>query len=179
MRVPPDQTERLLKRGAKLLRRGRPQEASLVFGRILLRDPSHAEARAGRERADAAQAERERAARERLDGAASALARGERDEARRLIRDALREGGDSDRAHELLDRLDGRVGRIRDVPAGGLAAAGDVAPNRRRVVRWPRPVLACIWVAALALALASVASSFDDLLGRLAGPPAPTTENAR
>jgi hypothetical protein len=180
MRVPADHEERLLERGAKLLRRGRPQEASLVFGRILLRDPSHAAARAGRDRAEAAQAERERAAHESLDNAAEAAAQGERDVARRLIRDALREGGDPERAHLLLDRLDGRAGRIRDVPTAGVAAAGDAAPNRRRVVRWPRPVLACIWVAALALALASVASSFDDLVGRLAGPPAPTTtEEAR
>jgi len=180
MGLPTDQTERLLARGAKLLRRGRPQEASLVFGRILLRDPSHAEARAGRDRAEAAQAEREQAADERLESAAEAAASGERDEARQLIRDALREGGDPERAHHLLDRLDGRAGRIRDVPPAGHAAAGDPAPNRRRVARWPRPVLACIWVAALALALVSVASSFDDLVGRLAGPPVPmTTEGQR
>lgn len=175
MRLPADQTERLLERGAKLLRRGRPQEASLVYGRILLRNPSHPEARAGRDRAEAAQAEREQAAHESLESAAEAVASGERDEVLQLIRDALREGGDPERAHHLLDRLDGRVGRIRDVPPAGDAASGDPPPNRRRVARWPRPVLACIWMAALALALASVASSFDDLVGRLAGPPVPTT----
>ena len=117
-----DHTERLLERGTKLLRRGRPHEASLVYGRILLRDPSHAAAREGRERAEAALAERERAARETLDRAAEALSAGDRHEARQLIRHALRDGADPERAHVLLDRLDGRTGRIGEL-------------DRRRVAR--------------------------------------------
>src|SRR5262245_13587440 len=171
-----DQTERLLERGSKLLRRGRPHEASLVFGRILLRDPSHAAAREGRERAAEALAERERAARETLDRAAEALTAGDRLEARQLIRNALREGGDPERAHVLLDRLDGRTGRIRESTVGA-PPSGD-APPPRHPFSWSRPVLAGLWVGVLALAAASVASSFDHLVGRLAGPPVPAARSA-
>ena len=168
-----DQTERQLERGAKLLRRGRPQEASLVYGRILLRHPSHAGAREGRERADSAVAERERAARQDLERAAEALGSGDRTEARRLIRDALREGADPERAHHLLDRLDGRAGRIREAFSPGSTPSSDAPPNRRHPFSWSRPALACLWVGILALAAASFASRFDHLVGRLAGPPVP------
>jgi hypothetical protein len=171
-----DHTERLLERGTKLLRRGRPHEASLVYGRILLRDPSHAAAREGRERAEAALAERERAARETLDRAAEALSAGDRHEARQLIRHALRDGADPERAHVLLDRLDGRTGRIGE-PTLGLSPGGD-APAHRRSFSWSRPVLTCLWVGALALAAASAASSFDHFVGRLAGPPVPAARSA-
>jgi hypothetical protein len=171
-----DQTERLLERGMKLLRRGRPHEASLVYGRILLRDPSHAAAREGRERAAEALAEREHAARETLDRAAEALTAGDRQEARQLIRHALRDGADPERAHLLLDRLDGRTGRIREV-APGAPPAGDV-PLQHLSVSWSRPILAGLWAGVLAVAAASVASSFDHLVGRLAGPPVPAARSA-
>jgi hypothetical protein len=171
-----DHTERLLERGTKLLRRGRPHEASLVYGRILLRDPSHAAAREGRERAEAALAERERAARETLDRAAEALSAGDRHEARQLIRHALRDGADPERAHVLLDRLDGRTGRIGE-PTVSVSPVGD-APAHRRSFSWSRPVLTCLWVGALALAAASAASSFDHFVGRLAGPPVPAARSA-
>lgn len=178
MGFPTDQTERLLERGAKLLRRGRPQEASLVFGRILLRDPSHAAGREGREQADAAVAERERAARQVLDLAAEALGVGDREGARRLIQQALHEGGDPERAHHLLDRLDDRSGLIRESPRGsGLSS--DAPPNRRHSSSWSRPVHACLWLGILALATVSVASSFDDLVVRLAGPPARSSGGTR
>ncbi|HEY7513432.1 MAG TPA: hypothetical protein VIC87_03090 [Vicinamibacteria bacterium] len=176
MQGPTDQTERLLERGAKLLRRGRPHEASLVYGRILLRDPSHAAARDGRERAAEGVAERERTARETLDRAAEALTAGDRQEARQLIRHALRDGADTERAHVLLDRLDGRTGRIRDVPPGS-PPVGDL-PAPRRPFSWSRPFLASLWVGVLALAAVSVASSFDRLVGRLAGPPVPAARSA-
>src|SRR5262245_54347935 len=154
-----DQTERLLERATRLLRRGRPHEAALAYGRILLRDPAHPAAREGHERAEAALAERERAARETLDRASEALVSGEPREAEELIRRALRDGADPERAHRLLDRLDGRTGRIREAPSAGLVSAGDV-PLRRRSVSWSRPVLAGLWAGILALAAASVAGSF-------------------
>jgi hypothetical protein len=171
-----DQTERLLERGTKLLLRGRPHEASLVYGRILLRDPQNAAAREGRERAAEALAERERAASETLERAAEALSAGDRQEARQLIRHALRDGADPERAHVLLDRLDGRTGRIREVTAG--ASPGGDAPAHRRSFSWSRPALAGLWVGVFALAAAWSASSFDDFVGRLAGPPVPAARSA-
>jgi hypothetical protein len=171
-----DQTERLLDRGAKYLRRGRPHEASLVYGRILLRDPQNAAARDGRDRAEAALLERERAAGETLERAAEALSAGDRQEARQLIRHALRDGADPERAHVLLDRLDGRTGRIRELTEGGTTV-GD-APAHRRASSWSRPALAGLWVGILALAAASAASSFDHFVGRLAGPPVPAARPA-
>ncbi len=175
MELEADQTERLLERGAKLLRRGRPHEASLVYGRILLRDPANPAAREGREQADAALAERERSARHSLDRAAEALGEGDGDEALRLIRQALREGADPERAHHLLDRLDGRSGRIRETTPAGSLPSGDSPPHRRRSFSWSRPALVCLWAGILALAAASVGSSFDHLVGRLAGPPVPVS----
>jgi hypothetical protein len=172
-----DHTERLLERATRLLRRGRPHEAALAFGRILLRDPAHPAARDGHDRAEAALAERERAARETLDRAGEALATGDLQEARELIRHALRDGADPERAHQLLDRLDGRTGRIREASSAGVAFVGD-APARRRSVSWSRPVLAGLWVGILALAAASVAGRFDHFVGRLAGPPVPAARTA-
>jgi hypothetical protein len=177
MEAETDQTERLLERATRLLRRGRPHEAALAFGRILLRDPAHAAARAGHERAEAAVAERERAARETLDRASEAIASGDPHEAQELIRRALRDGGDPERAHRLLDRLDGRTGRIREASTAGFASAGE-APRRRSSLSWSRPALAGLWVGILALAAASVAGSFDHLVGRLAGPPVPAARPA-
>src|SRR5262245_53599252 len=122
MEAETDQTEQLLERATRLLRRGRPHEAALAFGRILLRDPAHSAARAGHERAEAALAERERAARETLDRASEAIALGDPQEAENLIRRALRDGADPERAHRLLDRLDGRTGLIREPSSGGLVS---------------------------------------------------------
>jgi len=172
-----DHTERLLQRATRLLRRGRPHEAALAFGRILLRDPAHPAARDGHERAEAALAERERAAREALDRASEALASGDVHEAHELVRHALRDGADPERAHQLLDRLDGRAGRIRETATTGVASVGD-APPRRRSLSWSRPVLAGLWAGIMALAAASVAGSFDHLVGRLAGPPVPAARSA-
>jgi hypothetical protein len=121
-------------------------------------------------------AERERAARETLDRAAEALSAGDRHEARQLIRHALRDGADPERAHVLLDRLDGRTGRIGE-PTVSVSPVGD-APAHRRSFSWSRPVLTCLWVGALALAAASAASSFDHFVGRLAGPPVPAARSA-
>ena len=111
MELEADQTERLLERGAKLLRRGRPHEASLVYGRILLRDPGPPRRPRGpgaRRRRPWPSASARPAT--RLDRAAEALGEGDGDGGPPARPPgAAAKAADPERAHDLLDRLDGPI----------------------------------------------------------------------
>ena len=53
-----------------------------------------------------------------------------------------------------------------------MRAGGDSARERTAGARWPRRALVSLWVLAFALAGSALASRWDTLIARLAGPPA-------
>src|SRR6184192_1588945 len=81
------------------------QQAINVWTRALFLDRSHARARAYIERARSALAEKQRQSEELLQSGVAAFERGEGDEARRLIEQAMVQGAPSDEALAVLDRL--------------------------------------------------------------------------
>src|SRR6516225_9389185 len=81
------------------------QQAINVWTRALFLDRSHARARAYIERARSALAERQRQSEELLQSGVAAFERGEGDQARRLIEQAMVQGAPSDEALAVLDRL--------------------------------------------------------------------------
>jgi hypothetical protein len=100
-----DKIEGLLAEGRSLLGHDRPRDAALVFERVLLLAPDEATARAGLDAAEAAVAERERSLDARLDAAEKRIAEGVHSDARGMIAADVRDGGDSQRAAALLDRI--------------------------------------------------------------------------
>lgn len=178
MTLPPeDRVSALLAEAASLLEAGRGGEAADIFGRVLLLDPAKAQARRGLEAARADLAEARRQLDGRLEEARVAIPK-DPIRAREILDQVLRDGGDRDRAHALLDRLDGRAGRLGDVsrlprePYGdGLAT--DLARRRRSPVTRQAFVAGCT-VAFVALAV-GLAFSWERLVGGLVQNPAPTS----
>jgi hypothetical protein len=169
---------RLLDQGRDLLKRERGREAADVFGRILLLDRDNAEARRGLEQARAAAVEAERVLATRLQEAEGALAAGEDEKARALLDEIIRNGGDRDRAADLLDRLDRRPGRLNG-GRGPWTSAGE-AEERAFVTSpaWSRRALIGGWVVVFGVLATGVASSWDRLLDRLTRAPSPTSQPA-
>jgi hypothetical protein len=162
--------------GWALLDGARPREAALLFGRVLLEDPQHEEARRGLLAAQALSGELERELEARLDEARQAAQGGDLERARTLLADVIRRGGDRDGAHELLDRLDHREGLVALAgaaarPQAALAAspAQDTAARRW----WSRTAFAAACGAALVALATTVAASWDHLIGRLEERPLP------
>src|ERR1700745_3106190 len=85
---------------------GQFDQAINVWTRALFLDRSHARARAYIERARSALAERQREGDELLQNGVAALHRGEADEARRLLKEAIGAGAPSEDAFAILNRLD-------------------------------------------------------------------------
>ena len=151
-------------------RRGRFQEAGWAFGRILREEPDHDEARRGREQAKGRLAEARRQAELSLAEAEAARASGDDAAARRLAEEALAAGADAER----------RLGSSTDCPRrrerspsrlagrGPLAAPLDRAPG----LGWSRVGLVSFWVLAFGLIATGVASSWEQIVGRLASAPA-------
>ena len=160
-----------------LLSGGRGREASLRFSRVLMGDPGHEEARRGEERVRALLGEEERLASLRLHEAQGALAASDVEEARRLAREALHFGADPDAVQSLLDRLDERAGRLAslDAPAARPYAA---LTRPARVGGLSRIAVALTWAVAIGLSLALVATRWEQIVGRLARAPWPTTRPA-
>ena len=158
-----------------LLEQGRSREAADVFCRVLLLDPGHDEARRGLERARAAAAEQDRIDLARLDEARRAVERGDREGARALLEEVLRQGGDRERALALLDRLDGRPGRLEGPRS---EAAPHAEPAAAPVVRKARSRLAFIVACAAVFAVlgAGMAGSWEQLVARLVRAPSPSSE---
>ena len=169
--------DRLMREGQSLLSEGRGREASLRFSRVLLDDPGHDGARRGVEQARALLGEEERLAGLRLHEARCAWGAGRGEEAHRLAVEALHHGADPDVVQPLLDRLDERSGRLaalalpiarppvlraRPLQAGGLS----------------RIVLVAAWTGAIGLLLGFVATSWEEIVGRLARAPWPRSEPA-
>jgi hypothetical protein len=163
----------LVRLGWDLLRAGRSRDAGLAFGRVLLRNPAHAEARRGMAQARSSAAESGRDLESRFDDVTVALEAGERERADALIEDIVAQGGDGARVLALLDRLDTREGRIGAAPA---RAGGGAAPDASaRVARggWPRRALVFGWSLLFASLAAGVALSWDRLVGHLVMTPVP------
>ena len=171
-RLQPDETGRWLSKGRRLLRRGRSQEAGLVFGRILVRDPDHAGARRGRREAEAADAEQERRSLVRFQEAERALGVGDAARGRGLPDETLPRVGDPEPTLDLSDRLDGP--RSRNRPAAAEVAFGG-APETgfRRREGWHRDALVAFWALGFALLASTVASTWERLVDGLAGVPSP------
>lgn len=170
----PERVRDHLKQGWEFLRAGRPCDAGLAFGRILLRDPRHAEAQRGRASANAAADEVRRHHETLLDEARRALEAGEDERSRRLLSQAA--GGDErERALVLLDRLDAREGRIAGPPDRmSTHGAGQPAEPVLPPVGLRRVLLAG-WAVAIVWLGAGLAGSWDRIVDGLLEAPAPAS----
>jgi hypothetical protein len=171
-RLTPDETGRWLSRGRRLLRRGRSQEAGLVFGRILVRDPDHAGARKGRREAEAADAEQERRSLVRLQEAERAPGRGDAARAHGLPGETPAVG-DRERTLDLPEGLDGPRSRSQSAAAAEVAFGGARETGFRRGEGWHRDALVALWALGFALLASTVASTWERLVDGLAGVPSP------
>jgi tetratricopeptide repeat protein len=165
----------LLAEGWRLLEAGQPREAALVFGRVVLVEPTRAEALRGLASARAGVTESERRSDERLDEARRALENGDRAAAQAALEEVIAEGGDRDRAAVLLDRLDPREGRLHaranaDAPKDLVALAP--APTSS----WTRHLFAAACTTGLTVLGLGVFASWDRLLFGLTRPPAPRSD---
>ena len=168
-----DPVRTLLVRGRDLLGRNQGREAADLFGRVLLRDPGNPEARQGLKRARASIHETERVLDAQLERAGRALEAGDEDGARSLLEEVVSKGGDRDRAHALLDRLDNRVGSLQGLDfEEEVPARTPPSPPRRA---WARPVLIAAWAMAFASMAVGIGSSWDRLLVSLSRTPSPTS----
>jgi hypothetical protein len=170
-----DRRTSLVAEGWKLLAAGHERDAADLFGRVLLQDPSCAEARRGVAQARAAAAERARRLDAGLDHAQRAAEAGDHAAARALLHEIVEQGGDRDRAHAALDRLDARGGRVEHaLAAGGLAAAQETAGRSTAVPPGrARRVLALLGAGAFALLAVGVDARWEGLIQALEGAPRP------
>jgi tetratricopeptide (TPR) repeat protein len=137
--------EQLLLAGLDHYFAGEYQQAINVWTRTLFLDRNHARARAYIERARTALAERQREADELLQKAIAAFGRGEPNEARQLVEEAIRAGAPIEDALALIQRLD-RLGTAPQVatPAQAGRTRRDQAPDpaaappasKRRITLW-------------------------------------------
>ncbi len=170
-----DRRTSLLAEGWKLLAAGHERDAADLFGRVLLHDPGCAEARRGAAQARAAAAERARRLDAGLDRAQRAADKGDHAAARALLHEIVAQGGDRDRAHVALDRLDAREGRLEDqlVAAAGGSAADRVAPSAAVAPAPARRALALLCATGFALLALGVDARWDGLIQALEGAPRP------
>lgn len=169
--------EDLLVEGGTALQGGQPSRAHEFFSRALLLDPENALARHGAAKARAALEEEQRVLESRVAEAESALTRGAATEASRIVEALHAEGTDDDRVQGLRDRLDGRTGRVS--PNNGAAPfpwPAEAPALSRKHRAWSRLLVAAGWTAGFALLATGVASSWDNLLGRLERTPMPQAE---
>ena len=169
-----DKIEGLLAEGRALLATGRPRDAALVFERVLLLVPGESAARAGLDAAEAAAAERDRSLEVRLDDVERRIEQGVHADARvlrALIDAVVRDGGDSDRAAALLDRIPVPPGwfTLRRTEGDGPAPA---PPPRTPSGRSRRMLVAACGGLFLLLG-AAVAVNWNALMQRLAQTPTP------
>jgi hypothetical protein len=174
--TPGERVQGLMSAARALLEGGRPREAALLFGRVLLQDPVHEEARQGLVLARTQAGELDRELEERLQAAREAAGVGDLEVARALLAEVIRLGGDRDQARDLLDRLDDRGGLLpaRDDAEPARAAPGPDAPSTGSPREWwSRTVFASVCAVAFAAVTTTVAASWDHLLGRLEKRPSP------
>jgi len=166
-----DKIEGLLAEGRALLASGRLRDAALAFERVLLLAPADTSARFGLDAAQSASAERERNLDERLAEAEMRLEEGAHTDARALLDAVVRDGGDSDRAAALLDRIPIHPGWFalrRSDGEGPLLTPPAGSPSGRS-----RMMLGAVCAALFLLLGAAVAATWDGLMRRLAQAPMP------
>ncbi len=169
-----DRIRQWLDQGWRLLSQGSASPARDVFGRVLLLDPSSQEATRGAEEAAGLAREETRLWAERLQQAEAAGEAGDSRTARCLAEEVIAQGGDRDRALDLLDRLERDQVRPERPAEVTLAEASFLNPVASPAGRgWSRKVLLVGWAALFGFLLAGVASSFEGLLARLERAPAP------
>jgi len=171
-----ERAQGLLGEAWALLEGEKPRESALLFGRVLLQDPQNGEARRGLAMAQARSGELERVLEALLDEARQAASGGDLECARLLLEDVIRRGGDRDSAHELLDRLDHREGRVAAAGSASftLPPAAPAPPARRTAGGWwSRTAFAAACGVALVALATTVAASWDHLIGRLEERPLP------
>lgn len=174
---PRERVQGLVSEASALLEAARPREAALVFERVLLQDPAHEEARRGLVLARARAGELERELEEKLQVARDSAAAGDLPGARGLLHEVIRLGGDRDRAHDMLDRLDARGGIVAASGAQEPAAADAPPSDGMRGPAhgwWSRTAFATVCGIAFAAVTTTVAASWEHLLGRLERRPSPT-----
>jgi hypothetical protein len=179
-RMADDRIETLLAEARSFLGQGRHRAAGDAFGRVLLHDPAHREARAGHACAQAELAEERRRLDAALEEARDAAARGDGEHARALAEEVLRGAGDRDAALALLDRLDapsvpGVVVSARDT---GAIPVGPASPARTTRPRRFRRALGAAWMLAFALLAAVAVSGWESHVARLTGAPLPAAHQA-
>lgn len=169
-----DRIREWLDQGWGLLNRGVASQARDVFDRVLLLDPASEEARRGTAAAAALCGEATRLGTECLHQAEAAWQAGDGATARRLAEEVIAQGGDRDRAHALLDRLEQRQPRLeqagKPLLADTLSRIPLALPGGRT---WSRKALLGGWAVLFGLLLGGVASSFEGLLARLERAPVP------
>src|SRR3954471_1705916 len=148
--------EQLLLAGLDHYFAGQYEHAINVWTRALFLDRSHARARAYIERARSALAEKQRQSEELLHSGVAAFERGEGDEARRLIEQAMVEGAPSDEGLAVLDRLN-RLEHGQAAPAPPPAGRADRAHVARHLARTPISRSAIVAAAAFVLAVGTSA----------------------
>jgi hypothetical protein len=170
MRPEPATRHEQLRTAWALFARGRFQDAGWAFGRILREEPQHDEARRGREEASGRLDEARREADQRLADAQVARADGDDQAARRLAEEALAAGADVEMAFSLLDRLPAAPGAIAEAPRHEKTLSRAPALRAPGLV-WSRVGLVSFWVLAFGLIATGVASSWEQIVGRLARAP--------
>jgi hypothetical protein len=167
----------LLDEGWKLLSSGNARGAADLFGRVLLQDPACSEARRGLAHAHIADAEHVRRLDAELDRAQRVAEAGDHAVARALLQSIVEQGGDRDRAHAALDRLDVRGGRVDDERLAGDGASGpagsDLDLSGARA--WTRPALALGCAFGFMLLAVGVDARWDGLIQALEGAPRPAS----
>lgn len=153
---------------------GRFDEAALLYERMLAHDPGHEQAQRGLERARSLGSEAARRHEAALHAADEALARGDRETARRTLEELLEAGADRDGIAARLEKLDDRRGLVTlgATSAGALRREiGRAALPARHLSRHAFATFWCLLVLSLA---ASVAFSWDRLVSRLVEAPLPS-----
>lgn len=169
----------LLDDARRFLAEGRFRAAEDAFGRVLLHDPAHADARDGHARAAAALAEERRRLDAALDEASRAAADGDAPRARALAEAVLRGGGDRDAALQLLDRLEAaRPAVVLNAGDTGAFPGEGVADRRRAHQRPWRRALTAAWAVAFVLLSGAVVSGWERHVARLTRTPLPDPGSA-
>jgi hypothetical protein len=168
----------LLQEGWTLLEAGRGREAVDVFGRVLLPEPQHAEARRGFEQARRVAAEEHRGLDARMDEALAAVAAGDAARAHTLLEEVVARGGDRDRARALLDRLATQGGRIEASRRSEPERAREPRPGPRATALPWRRVFVTAWLVVFALVSAALVLGWDRLLAELTRAPIPSRTEA-
>jgi tetratricopeptide (TPR) repeat protein len=134
-----------------------------VWTRALFLDRSHARARAYIERGRSALAERQRESEELLQNGVAAFRRGDRAEARRLLKAAIDSGAPSDEALAVLDQINHvePAAPAAAAPRSDRHAHDQAQPASRRTSRSMTGLIAFLVLGAAIVVLAVFAASRD------------------